>query len=147
MRGWIALALGLSSPAFALQLEVTRPELCALSERVVFAEVTDVETRWTATGTLERHVHVAVSDTVQGPASDGLDLVLPGGSLGEVTVYVEDSPRLLANGEYLLFLGRDQAGRLTVYGGEQGAIRILPEGARSGEPLSQARESVAVCRG
>lgn len=146
MRGWIALALGLSSPAMALQLEVRRPELCALSTRVVVAEVTDVEHRWTATGGVERRVHLAVSDTVRGPATDGLDLVLPGGTMGDYTVWVEDSPTLLANATYLLFLGEDAAGRLTVYGGDQGAVRILPEGARTGETLAQARASVAVCR-
>jgi len=56
----VALA-AISSGAGAVQIEASRPELCEYSERVVIAEVTDIETRWAADSKIERLIHVAVA--------------------------------------------------------------------------------------
>lgn len=152
---WVpALWMLAAVPASALQLEVTRPELCTMSSHVVVGEVTDVETRWTSddSGSIERTAHLAVGEVVRGPAVTDLDLHLPGGTIDETTVRVEDVPDLLENGRYLLFLAPDDAGRLVVIGGEQGVVRI--SGARSrtsgtfdrGEALEHALETVEACR-
>lgn len=137
-----------AATAEAIQLDLSRPELCALSHHVVVGEVTDLETRWTADegGGIERVVHVAVADRVLGPRGDTLEVTLPGGQIGDVGHWVEDVPQLLVNGRYLLFLATAMDGSLQVIGGDRGAVRITKAGARLGEPLDQALASVEVCR-
>jgi hypothetical protein len=133
----------------AMQMKLSRTDLCALSHRVVVGEVTDIETRWTegVEGGIERVVRVAVSDAVKGGDTAAVDLLLPGGQIGEVGHWVEDVPQLMVNGQYLLFLapGLTDA-RLQVIGGEFGAVRITPQGARVGETLGRALKTVEVCR-
>jgi hypothetical protein len=131
-----------STPANGAQIELTRSQLCAHSERVVIAEVTDIETRWTTRGRIERLVHLTVDETLLGPPSDDVELLLPGGKIGDLEYSVEHAPNLLIDAQYLLFVSE----RKDVVGGEQGAIRITPSGARVGEPREAARASVEVCR-
>ncbi len=128
--------------AGAAQIEMTRPELCNHSYQVVIAEVTDIETRWAPNGKIERLVHLAVSETLKGPASNDVEVVLPGGKIDDLEYSVEHSPRLLEDARYLLFV----SDRGDVVGGEQGAIRVTPRGAHVGETVEQARASVEVCR-
>ena len=130
--------------ARALQLEVTPLELCVAVDRVVVAEITDIEPRYATDGRIERLVHGAVSQVVKGPAGDGVDFVLPGGTVGDSSLHVSDAPTVLTNGRYLLFLSQ-RDGQWHVQGGEQGALRITPEGARVGMPLSKALAAVEGC--
>ena len=141
-------AVLLSFPAFALQMEKTRPELCSVAHHVVIGEVTDLETRWTSEpgGGIERVVHVSVSDSILGEPADSLEITLPGGEIDGLGHWVEDVPKLMVNGRYLLFLATAMDGSLQVIGGDAGAVRITPEGAKIGETLEQARASVEVCR-
>ncbi len=147
-RGVFALFLLLPAGALAMQLQLTRPELCQLSHHVVVAEVTDISTQWTADegGGIERIAHVAVSDVVRGEQTKQLELVLPGGRMGELAQVVEDVPNLVTNGNYLLFVAPNMAGQLNVIGGDDGAVRITPTGAKVGETLKDALASVEVCR-
>ena len=148
MRRAFPLLLMLPAVASAMQLTLTRPQLCDLSHRVVFAEVTDLETVWTgdSNGGIERHAFVTVTDTVKGQSANSLVVNLPGGQIGETGHWVEDVPNLMVNGRYLLFLAPDMDGKLTVIGGEQGAVRITKQGAKIGETLESATTSVEVCR-
>ena len=116
-----------------------------MSEHVLLAEVTDIETRWTDEGTIGRWAHLAVVDRVKGTHADGVDVWLPGGTMGDLSLRVEDVPDLMANARYLLFLGTGPSGRLEVLGGDQGHIRILKGGVRS-ETRADALASVEVCR-
>lgn len=150
LRPWPALAwaLALAPAASALQLKVSRPELCTVASHVLVGEVTGVETRWASgdEGVVEREAHLTVLHRVAGPAVEDVWVHLPGGQIGDLRVEVEDVPLLLENAQYLLFLAPDAEGRLVVVGGEQGAARILPEGSSKGEPLAAALASVEVCR-
>ena len=141
------VSIGVSVPlgATALQQQVTRAELCALSEHVLLVEVTDVETRWTSEATIGRWAHLAILDRVKGTQADGIDVWLPGGTMGHLTQQVEDVPNLMVNGQYLLFLGPGGSGQLEVLGGAQGHIRILQNG-RNAETREEALASVEVCR-
>lgn len=142
------LLLGLAPAATALQLEKTRPELCAVATHVVVGEVTGIETRWATgdEGVVEREAHVTVLQRVAGPSVSDLLLHLPGGQIDDLRVEVEDVPKLLENAQYLLFVALDPQGRAVVIGGDAGAVRILPEGSDKGEPLDVALRSVEVCR-
>lgn len=146
MKRAVPFLLLLPAIATAMQMTLTRPQLCDVSHRVVFAEVTDLETVWADADGIERHAFVSVSDTVKGTKVDSLIIDLPGGQIGEVGHWVEDVPNLMVNGRYLLFLAPNMEGDLTVIGGEQGAVRITKEGARIGETMTEALTSVEVCR-
>lgn len=141
MRLAVPLMILLLDPAQAAQVELTRAELCAHAERVVVGEVTDVEHRPTADDSIERRVHLAVRQTVKGEKSDDVTVTIPGGTLGEVTVWVEHSPVFLTEATYLLFV--DERGG--VVAGEQGAVRITAPNALKGETLEQALASVEAC--
>jgi len=144
----VTLALGLPALSYAVQMKLTRPELCSISHHVVVGEVTDLTTQWAAgnDGGIERIVNISVSDAVKGDKVETLELLLPGGQMGEIGHWVEDVPKLMVNGRYLLFVAPDMEGRLIVMGGDQGAVRITPKGARVGERLEEALASVEVCR-
>lgn len=143
-----ALAALVSTSALAAQLQVTPDELCTVSDTVVLAEVTSMETRWAAhseAGAIERIAWLTVDDVVKGAPATDLRVVLPGGQLGEAIHWVEDVPRLLKNGRYLLFLDQ-QADGWHVVGGDQGAVRILPTETERGTTETKALASVEVCR-
>jgi len=136
------IALATTGGADAAQLALTRQELCEHSDRVVIAEVTDIETRWASRGRIEHLVHLSVEKTLAGSPHDDLELLLPGGTIGDLQYVVEHAPKLLVDARYLLFV----SDRGDVVGGEQGAIRITPAGAHVGESLETALQSVEACR-
>jgi len=142
---WGVVALGIGV-AQAATLQLSRTELCELSSKVLVGEVSSQETRWSSggAGAIERVVWVSVSTDVKGPPTSSVEVVLPGGQLQGVGHWVEDTPRLIENGRYLLFL-QPIEGRWFVTGGEQGAIRLTPQGARVGETEADALASVGAC--
>lgn len=86
----VPLLSSLFAPALAAHLELTPLELCKAVEHVVVAEVTDVDPAFATDGTIERHVHATVLQTVKGASTDGVDFVLPGGTLADLTYLVSD---------------------------------------------------------
>ena len=148
---WISSPVSAPETVRIGRLWFVRRRTCDLTSHVVVGEVTDVETRWTPEGSIERTAHVAVIETVRGERSTGLDLHLPGGTIDDLTVRVEDVPSLSENGQYLLFIAPDPQGRLIVIGGDQGAIRLAGRQSRTSgsfgvETVDQALASVEVCR-
>lgn len=146
---WIGLpvAVGLGSPALAMQEALTPMRRCALSDMVVAAEVTDIETLWApgADGGLERHAHLNISTVFRGAGKAGTTVVLPGGQQGEFRHWVEDVPELEVDASYLLFLGHHD-GRLVVIGGEAGAVRLAsPDRLSSGVSLGQVSKALGGC--
>lgn len=141
------LAVAIAGPSAAMQLELSRPELCGLAERVVIGEVTSGETLWAEgdTGGILRRVWLASERQLRGSGPDTVEIVLPGGTIGDVTHTVEDVPELDVDGRYLLFLSRNEAGSWQVIGGEQGAVRIQPPQGGDGERFVDALVSVGRC--
>ena len=140
--------LSLPVAAYGLQMELTRPELCSVAHRVVIGEVVHLHTQFTGEDnrSIERVVQFAVEDTVLGPPDPRVEVVLPGGVIGDQGHWVEDVPKLMVNGRYLLFIATAMDGKDKIIGGDQGAVRITPRGARVGETLEEATSSVEVCR-
>lgn len=145
---FLAAAVGFVPPSHAAQLELSRPELCAIAELVVLAEVTSGETRWAddESGGIERVRWLHVHEVVSGKAPSTVEVILPGGTMGDLTHWVEDVPELLSNATYLLFLSHVD-GDLQVIGGDQGAVRIGTRDEQAGEPKQKALSTVEVCRG
>jgi len=133
--------LCLPTVASGSQIHLTRAQLCERAHRIVIGEVTDIETRPSADDSIERKVHLAVSQTVKGPRVDDVIVTAPGGRLNEISVWVEHSPVFLSEATYLLFLEEDG----TVVAGEQGTVRLTPPGAVKGETLHSALQSIEAC--
>lgn len=147
LMSW-ALTAFLPYQAQALQIEMSRAELCQVSDLVVVGEVTSGETQWASNapeGAIERLRWVRVTDAVRGAASGTLEVVLPGGTIGDLTHWVEDVPELMSNARYLLFL-HEVDGGLQIIGGEQGAVRIARSATEQGERIEALLEELEVCR-
>jgi hypothetical protein len=144
MRTRLALALGLTAvlaplaPSEAMQLDVSRAELCRISDAVVVGDVVDVETVWAPgeAGGIEHHVRIAVEQVLVGAKSRTVDLVLPGGKLGDLRHWVEDVPELEDGERYLLFL-HAKGTTFQVIGGDGGAVRV----ATPSHPLGESMEA------
>lgn len=124
--------------ASALQVSLSPRDLFEAADLVVVAETTSVETRWAAgaDGHIERVAFLAplhwYKNTAQTPT---VEILLPGGTIGEFGTWVEDVPNLSTDQPYLLFLRQSEGGHWRVFGGEQGAIPLdMGEGTR-GAPL------------
>jgi hypothetical protein len=144
---WVLLSLLAFPSSYAAQQRVDRPTLCSISTAVVVAEVTSIETQWTAgeRGGIERRAWLSVLQTAHGEPKDTLEIILPGGSIGEISQWVEDVPKLKLDTPYLLFLGTYQE-RLQIIGGDKGAIPIATKTGTTGEPLPEALKSLGGCR-
>lgn len=134
-----------AAPAAALQLQLDRPTLCSLSDRVVVGEVTSDETFWTEDGGIARRAWVAVQRDLRGDGEDTAELYLPGGEIGEFEHHVEDVPHLDIDGRYLLFLTDNPDGSYTVIGGHQGAVRVAHSAGGPGEAFLSVLASVGRC--
>jgi hypothetical protein len=137
----------IAAPAWAMQLAMSRPELCAMSDRVVIGEVTSGETLWAEgeDGGIFRRVWIASERDLRGGGSDTVEVVLPGGTIGEFQHSVEDVPNLAIDGRYLLFLRRSDDGSYSILGGHQGAVQVQPPTGGAGERFIDALSSVGRC--
>jgi hypothetical protein len=144
---WFLIGLLAAPSSYAAQQRVDRPSLCSVATAVVVAEVTTIETQWAAgeRGGIERRAWLSVLQTPHGEPQDTLEIILPGGSMGEISQWVEDVPKLELDRPYLLFLGTHQE-RLQIIGGDQGAIPIASEAGKPGEPVTEALKSLGGCR-
>ena len=84
---------------------------------------------------------------VHGDAPDTVQLLLPGGTIGEIGMGQSDTPELELDRRYLLFVQQEPSG-WKVIGGEQGAI-LLEGGVAGvtgqGEATDAAVASVDAC--
>lgn len=137
--------LSLAPASEAAQLPLTRAEICSISDTVIVGEVTDVETRWVegTDGQIERLASLVHFQNAAGESTGDLTVTLAGGSMGELTHWVEDQPELKANQTYMLFLERFERG-WRVVGGERGAIAIQTQ-ISHGESLQRAMRTLKGC--
>ncbi|HMV68178.1 MAG TPA: hypothetical protein PKA64_15120 [Myxococcota bacterium] len=149
----IAASVFLFAPrADALQMDLTRAELCRVSTAVVLGRVSDAETLWAANsnGGIERRVFVDTYKTLRGERAPMYEVVLPGGTMGELHHWVEDVPDLEVGAQYMLFLVRrpiEAGGGWDVIGGDGGAVQIAPHGFGKGETVTEAIASLEGCHG
>lgn len=135
--GWVA-----PPTADAMQMKLTRPELCQLSDAVAIVDVLDVETTWAPNG-LERRVMVQTVTLAAGDLDTYTEVVLPGGRMGDFFHWVEDVPELDEGQRYMLFLERYE-GQWVVIGGDAGAVTIT-EGFAKGESSAYALKTLGGC--
>jgi hypothetical protein len=118
----IALTLAMLVPASASTVvELGPAALEAGAERIVDARVISRSTVWNATRSgLETHALLAVATTRKGPATQTLELVVPGGELDGARHVIVGMPAIVVGEQARWFLRARGDGRYRVYGWAQG---------------------------
>ena len=132
----IAAALAALPPSLQASVIVpaTLDELAVEADLVVHARVAHVETRQ-APGTLrvERVVALETLRPLKGSPSEGLFVVLPGGTLGRYRTVVPGVPEVVEGEEAVFFLQAPAAAAPRLVGLSQGLLRVRID------PVSGAR--------
>lgn len=109
------------------------PALVGRSEHAVAARVMATSARYDAEGRIVTDVLVRVDEVGKGPARPGeeLQLLLLGGTLGDLTMRVEGGAVLQRGERAMLFLERHPSGHLIPVGLSQGVMRIRETNGRT----------------
>lgn len=134
----------LSAVAQAAELPVTPSDLCGVSDVVVVAEATSDESFWVSgpQGRIATRTWLSTHAVVRGEVGDTVEVVAPGGQVGEFRLWVEHAPELTLDRTWLLFLVRDGDALAPVPG--TSAIPVRMHGA---EPGIAVEEALQVCDG
>ncbi len=98
--------------------------LISLSRAIVSGSVVETHVRRGVTGRIETVTSVAVDEWIKGAnASRTIDVVLPGGELGDVRMSMPGVPTFTAGERVLLFLSRTGRGEWTTWALALGAFR------------------------
>jgi len=135
----ILTALGASgSPirmADAALRELTLDHLCSKADRIVVGRVSRVRSRWTEWQGVGRIIAtrctLVVEETLggRGEAAEAIDVEVPGGTVGDLTLVVSDAPALVDGERAVFFLVADGTDGLhRIYGLENGKLPL--RGAR-----------------
>jgi hypothetical protein len=126
---WGALIFFLfsSSPAAAMQPELSRQELFEISEAVVVAIPIQATVSFSENHrSIWTHWELAVQEVLKGSAPEHLQLSLEGGKIGDQRVWVEDTPALRQGQSHVLFLRFiPPTDAPIILGGELGAVRLF----------------------
>ena len=131
LSGLAALSLLiLAGSSSALLLEMTKEELIVNSESIVLGTVQEVHSAWAEDRSqIFTYVILNVSEQFKGEAvSREIVVQIPGGTVGEITQKVSDTPILVTGMEVILHLFMKETGYPWIYGWEKGAL-IVEEGA------------------
>jgi hypothetical protein len=119
-----ALALGFLQGATLEQMSLD--EMTAKSTDIVRGRVS--LTHAAAQGpVIYTHYKVQVSDRWKGASSATMDVVVPGGSAGNLRQTFAGAPRLVEGADYVLFLWTGQSGLTHVIGLSQGVFSITTD--------------------
>ncbi len=103
----LCATFALSSARATTVIPPTFDELVSQAEVIIQGTVTDVKSQWTGEGA-QRHivsyVTVKVEETIKGKAGDSYTLQMLGGTVGEDTLEVSDSPKFAVGDRDILFV-------------------------------------------
>lgn len=136
----LLLGAGGLSATSAVQLDVAT--LTEKSSLIVVGKVDSKECKWDAAKTgIWTHYDLTVSETLKGTHEKSREIVIRGGVVGEVGQHVAGAGSLEDGAEYVLFLWKDDDGRLRLQGMRQGAFKVSErEGVKyAGNSLSGLR--------
>ena len=148
-----------AGPASGLVLRMSADKLTDTSATVVVAKATATASRWTdpsgatwaAKGTIVTDVRLAVYEVLKGEAPRTMAITVPGGSVGKVSIPVEDAPQFAPGQMYVVFLASSgqvvawREGQPEVVGARVPALGLSLAGlkskvaARTGHPAKTLR--------
>lgn len=115
--------------AFALMVKVGVEHLTIRSHTIIRGEVTNVWADFADRNTKEivTYISVKVGEVGKGVSSSVVTLVIPGGGVGNLGLWVEDTPYFVVGEQVVLFVKNDYKDRLTVTEWRQGKFPIFNE--------------------
>ncbi len=126
MRHWLAtgILLTLAGGTWAATLEqLSFDEMVDKSTAIVRGRVVGSYT--TSKGSLiYTHYRVLVSERWKGPAASDVDLVVPGGTLGNLRQSFPGAPKLAQGSDYVFFLWTARSGLTHIIGLTQGLFDV-----------------------
>ncbi len=110
--------------------KVRLEQLASRSHTIVIGRVVEVRSDFADLDRKEivTYVTIAPTDVLKGASGPTLVLTIPGGVVGDLGLWVEDTPQFLVGEEVLLFVNDDYKGRKTVSEWRQGKFPIINGG-------------------
>jgi len=118
---------------FAMVIKQTTEELTLGSERIVSGEVIDIKSEWNSSRTkINTFVKIRVDKNIKGKGKvQDVEIVVPGGTVGDVTLKVSDTPHFILKNKVVVFLESDESDilpkKFKVKGQLQGKFTIKNE--------------------
>jgi hypothetical protein len=144
-----------SNAALALTVPLSQSELTNLADTVVLGTVVSSSSHWnTEHNNIYTEVVVSVTDSLKGSAGKMITIIVPGGTVGEITQWVEDTSTFMSGELVGLFLeelnsyevfqmGLDSASQMAangsavrVIGGFQGKLSLTKDNLSYGGGIS-----------
>lgn len=147
------LMAGATIAAASTFLKVDIPTLKRMSESVIQARVTNVQSAWNEEGSaIFTFVTLQVTGRLHGTSADELVVRVPGGTVGDFTSEMEGAPRFQEGDEVVAFIARWYDGVPMVAGYAEGLSKvnrdargnlILRGGLADGMPITDLGRTLA----
>lgn len=143
----LALLVIPASTSFAIVPPYRIEELTTLSTEVIVGRVVDRVSDWQEWPYGGRVImttyRVTVGERLKGETPRTIEVVMPGGKVGDTTIHASECPELAVGQELVLFLKKDVKGlpRYWVFGLERGVFELVGDEAR---PFAHDVAAVAV---
>lgn len=107
--------------------KVRLEQLTVRSHTIAVGRVVDIQSDFADADRKEivTYVTVALTDALKGNPESSVVLTIPGGVVGNIGLWVEDTPQFSVGEEVLLFINDDYKGRKTVTEWRQGKFPII----------------------
>jgi hypothetical protein len=116
---------GVTLTAASTFLKVDIPTLRRMSESVIQARVTNVQSAWNDEGSaIFTYVTLQVTGRLHGTSADELVVRVPGGTVGDFTSEMEGAPRFQEGDEIVAFIARWYDGVPMVAGYAEGLSKV-----------------------
>lgn len=124
----LALLIGLlTATTSALMIELDTDSLANGADSIIIGTITSTSVAWNNDHThIITTANVAINETLKGnfKQNETIPVIIEGGTVDDVTEWVEDQPTLNQGAEVALFLEKNNQNNYTVYGLYQGVIPI-----------------------
>jgi hypothetical protein len=131
----VALAVGGLTSAVSVR-PLSLQELCSGADQIVYAKVEKVESYWNGQR-IETRVALAPHETWKGPAAPKVEVIVPGGTVGDVTMRCSEAPTFRSSDDVVCFL-RTREGVKSVYGWFRGQYTVVGGQVREMQNVSLA---------
>ena len=129
--GCIVLLCLLCGFGNAIMIPQNLSELTLGSDAIVYGKIVDVKSQWNADKTnIETTAQILVNDVFASSdksisPGNTISVTVRGGTVGNVSQWVEDTPVFIPNVDVIVFLKKTDAGKYALYGLTQGLIPVI----------------------
>jgi hypothetical protein len=119
----LSLLCGSGNAIMAYQ---SQSELILTSDAIVYGKIVDVQSQWNSQKThIETTAHIQVADAFSGAdksirSTSTVPVIVLGGTIGDVTEWVEDMPVFVPDTDAFVFLKKRSDGKFVVNGLDKG---------------------------